>query len=483
MDVSSQTVLAATRFGARQRKGVVLGLSGPRLGVLGGAALLVTAALFTAGLPGVMLATPVLVVLVSSAVVPVAGRPVIEWAPVAGHWALRRALRQDVYGVRPFKPRPAGTLALPGDAAALRVHVDQVTGAAMIHDPHRRTLTVSCAVQHPSFVLLDAEEQNRRVTGWGRVLAATARTGHVATVQVLESTIPDRGLAVLDWWTGHGRHDGTWASSTYGEFVAAAAPSSARHRTTITLSLDLRRTARAIGRAGGGLAGAAAVLRGDMTALRIALQTAALAPQAWLGEADLARLIRAAYDPAGAAATDGTPVGARLATAGPVGVAEHWSWLASDGSASAVLWVSEWPRAQAYPNFLHPLILAPGVRKTFCLVARPIPAAQARKDIRRQKVEYVTDAEQKARIGQVADVTDTTEYQDLLAREAEIAVGHADLRFAGLIAITAPDKDALDAAVAQVEQAAIQCECETRLLVGQQSQAFATAALPLGRGL
>ena len=104
-------------------------------------------------------------------------------------------------------------------------------------------------------------------------------------------------------------------------------------------------------------------------------------------------------------------------------------------------------------------------------------------DIRRQKVEYLTDADQKSRIGQVADFTDAAEYQDLLVREQELAVGHADLRFAGLIAVTAPDKEALDAAVAQIEQAAIQSECETRLLVGQQTQAFAAAALPLGRGL
>ena len=39
----------------------------------------------------------------------------------------------------------------------------------------------------------------------------------------------------------------------------------------------------------------------------------------------------------------------------------------------------------------------------------------------------------------------------------------------------------LDAAVAAVEQAAIQASCETRRLVGQQAQAFTAAALPLCR--
>lgn len=38
-------------------------------------------------------------------------------------------------------------------------------------------------------------------------------------------------------------------------------------------------------------------------------------------------------------------------------------------------------------------------------------------------------------------------------------------------------------AVAAIEQAAIQASCETRLLVGQQAQAFTAAALPLCRAV
>jgi putative aldouronate transport system substrate-binding protein len=41
----------------------------------------------------------------------------------------------------------------------------------------------------------------------------------------------------------------------------------------------------------------------------------------------------------------------------------------------------------------------------------------------------------------------------------------------------------LDAAVAAVEQAAIQASCETRRLVGQQAAAFTAAALPLCRSV
>ena len=46
---------------------------------------------------------------------------------------------------------------------------------------------------------------------------------------------------------------------------------------------------------------------------------------------------------------------------------------------------------------------------------------------------------------------------------------------------SASSKADADRTVAAIEQAAIQASCETRLLVGQQAQAFTAAALPLCR--
>ena len=51
----------------------------------------------------------------------------------------------------------------------------------------------------------------------------------------------------------------------------------------------------------------------------------------------------------------------------------------------------------------------------------------------------------------------------------------------GWLVVTAPGLDELRAAVKQVERAANQALCETRVLYGQQAQGFVTAALPLGR--
>lgn len=154
---------------------------------------------------------------------------------------------------------------------------------------------------------------------------------------------------------------------------------------------------------------------------------------------------------------------------------------ATTRGCSAVLWISEWPRVSVPAHFLHALVFQPGVRKTVSITATPLSPSQAMRDIRKAKVEYLTDAAQKARIGAVADQSDAAEYADVLDRESAIVAGHADLRFTGLVTVTAADAEELAREVARVERAATQCGCETRRLYGQQARAFAASALPLAR--
>jgi hypothetical protein len=231
----------AVRFGRRSTRGLILGLSSPRVVALSVAVVVVVGSLFTGGPPAVAVTSSLWGLALLCALMPVRGRHVAEWIPIYGHWLLRLALRQTRYLVRVPPRRPAGTLALPGDAAGLRFHVDQVTGAVMVHDPHRRTLTAVARVRHPSFVLLSPAEQDRRVAGWARVYAACCQSGRIARVQVLERAMPDTGHALRSWWEHAGRRDGGWAARQYEQLLAAAGPASERHETTISFSLDLGR--------------------------------------------------------------------------------------------------------------------------------------------------------------------------------------------------------------------------------------------------
>jgi hypothetical protein len=469
------------RFGRRPSRGLILGFSAPRVVVLALAAVLAVAGLVVDNAPGLGVTAVLWAPLAAAAFVRVAGRPVAEWAGTAAHYGARRSLGQTEYRARsPLAPRPAGSLALPGDAAALRLWEDPVSGAAMIHDPHRRTLAAVAAVSHPAFVLLDADERSQRVARFGRLYAALAGSGTCAALQVLECTVPDPALGQAEWYETHGIRDGGWADRQYRSLLDQVRLAAGTHRTTITLSLDLRAAARAARAAGRGLAGAAEVLRGDMAGLTDQLRQAGLRVAGWLGEAELAAIVRSAYDPVTLLDPRSDP-GAKLSRAGPVAMSERWDHLRHDSGYSAVLWVSEWPRIDVPPDFLHPVVFAPGVRRALSITARPLPTDAALRQIRKEKTAAVADAAQKARVGQIADLSDAQEYEDLLSRERSVVAGHTDVVFSGFVVVTASDLEDLDAARSVLTRAAGQAACELRPLYGRQAQGFAVAALPLAR--
>jgi len=469
------------RFGRRSTRGLLLGLSGARCLSAGSAIGVVVLGLVVGGGIGLLASALLWVPLLAATYVTWQGRAFCEWAPVVGHWTVRKMARQSEYRARVSVPRPAGTMALPGDAAALRFYEDPVSGACMVHDPHRRTFSVSVAVTHPAYVLLSSGDQQSRVTAWGRLLASLSRSGFCAAIQVLEATVPDPGTGVAGWFERCGTRDGGWADTNYATLLRQSSHGSSTHRTTITISLDMRRAAKAIREAGRGTKGAAAVLRGQMDALEHSLRAAELHHDGWLDAASLAVMVRQAYDPASTVRHDSP--GATLCSAGPVAVSEHWSYLRHDSGFSTVLWISEWPRLDVSPNFLHSVVFAQGVRRSLSLVAHPLGANQALRQIRKEKTEAITDSAQKAKVGQIQDLSDHQEYEDVLTREQALIAGHGDMEFSGFVTVTAPSHDELVTAVSQIEQAIGQASCETRVVYGRQAQGFVVSALPFARSV
>ncbi|UMG92229.1 hypothetical protein MF408_20310 [Nocardioides sp. TF02-7] len=100
-------------------------------------------------LGAVVMTFPIILVFAVLGFVGVGGRKIIEWAPIGAQWLWRSAGGQLLYRRRLVKPRPAGTLALPGDSARLRQWIDPETSAVMVHDPHAATLTAIVGVSPP----------------------------------------------------------------------------------------------------------------------------------------------------------------------------------------------------------------------------------------------------------------------------------------------------------------------------------------------
>ncbi|MDT3395342.1 SCO6880 family protein [Streptomyces sp. B1866] len=477
---------ATVAFPHRSRRGVLLGLTAPQLTATAATGALLLTVIVTTGLIGALKLLPLWAVVLFVVVVRHRGRSLADWAPIAARYAARRFTGQLLWLARPSsRPRREGLLHLPGTAASLRAVTSPDGRLGAVHDPHAGTLTAVVRVSSRAFALLDSGAQNANVAGWGRALAALARTGHIARVQVLERTVPDSGDALNRYWSTHAHSGAPLASTVYGELLQAAGPAAAPHEAYVALALDLKAARRLINQAGGGLTGAFAVLGQLAATFDQAARTAGLTPAGWLAATEIAAVVRTAYDPKALAALDRwSPAGraqAESGAAGPVVLVEKADHISTDSACHATFWIENWPRTETSPGFLHQVLFTSGVRRALSLTYQPKGLEAALKDIQRRKATVIADAAERARKGRVDSEEDSMEYADIKARERQLISGHADVALTGLLTVSADTEQELRAACAQVETAAVAALIDLRRLTWQQAEAFTTAALPLAR--
>jgi hypothetical protein len=129
------------------------------------------------------------------------------------------------------------------------------------------------------------------------------------------------------------------------------------------------------------------------------------------------------------------------------------------------------------------LLLKPGVRRTFSLVLQPIPVAKALRDARRHQVDRITERATRSKVGRLETEEDRQLDADVAEREKDLAAGHGDMRWIGLLAVSADDENKLDEACTEIEIAAARAFVDLRRLVGQQLDGFLAATMPFGSGL
>ncbi|WP_107063236.1 SCO6880 family protein [Streptomyces sp. NRRL F-5193] len=473
------------KFPTRSRRGILLGLTLPQLVLVSSTLAVLLATVVTAGLLGAIVLAPLWLTTAVLVGVRRDGRSLIDWAPLVARFAHRRRTGQTLWRTRPVsRPQVEGLLHLPGTAAALRVATAE-SGAAAVHDPHAQTLTAVARVSSRAFALLDPATQTANVSAWGRALAGIARTGRVATVQVLERTVPNSGDSLARHWTEHGNPQTPVAGQIYTELLASAGPAAAPHEAYLAIALDLKAAKRLISQAGGGLAGAFTVMEQTTSSVAQAARNAGLTVSGWLGAREVAAVLRTAYDPAATANlqrwSETGQAEADPAAAGPVAQVEETDRLVTDSARHATFWIENWPRTETNAGFLHSLMFSAGVRRTLSLIYAPQGIDSALRDVQRRKAAIIADASERQRRGQVDSEADNVEYADVKTREKQLISGHADVALTGLLTVSADTDQDLDAACTQIETAAADAQVDLRRLIYQQADAFTTAALPLAR--
>ncbi|MEV1011584.1 SCO6880 family protein [Streptomyces sp. NPDC049881] len=477
---------ATVKFPHRPTRGVLLGLTAAQLVVCGMTGLLLLAVISTQGILGALVLTPLWAAVALLVFLRREGRSLADWMPIVARYALRRARGQLLWVARPSqRPVREGLLYLPGTGASLRAVTAPDRRFGAVHDPHSGTLTAVVRVSAHAYALLDPGTQQANVSAWGRLLAALARTGQVARVQVLERTVPDSGDAIRRYWSEHGSADAPLAGRVYDELIASAGPAAAPHEAYVSVSLDMRATRRLINQAGGGLRGAFTVLTQLTSTFDMSARSAGLSPSGWLSAAEIAAVVRTAYDPKSVAALDAWSPSRQPtiepSAAGPVVIVENADHIRSDTAFHTTYWIENWPRIETEAGFLHQVLFTAGVRRTLSLFYQPKSLESALRDVQRKKASVVADAAERVRRGQVGSEADAIEYADITARERQLIAGHADVTLTGLLTVSAPSREELRSACAVVETAAVGAQLDLRTLTWQQAEAFTAAALPLAR--
>jgi hypothetical protein len=368
-----------------------------------------------------------------------------------------------------------------------------------------RTYTAVARVTFPGIGLVDTARRDGRVSGWGGLLAGLCTHGNPITrVQVLTRIGPASGADLRRWHTDHTTPTAPAAALevTAGLLATAGAASSGRE-TFLAFTLDARRAASAIKAAGGGSAGAAAVLSRQLRALHTHLAGADLTVSAWLGPRDLAEVLRTAFDPHSvrhlaehrATTTPGqTPTGpletapgrepgVAPSLAGPAAAQANPGSYQHDGAWSVTYWVADWPRHHVPATALAPLLAESTHRRAVSLHVEPLGPREAEREVMRERTARSVAVRMRQRTGQIVPEHERAALEQARSQDVERAAGHGLARFTGYVTVTVTDQADLEDACAELEADAAATRVELRRMWLTQDAAFAMSALPLGFGL
>lgn len=465
------------RFHPLEARGLVLGLGAAQLLVVGAGAIGAVVVLRAGA--GLFAAVVLLALAAGVAGLPVAGATPLHWLPIVVSWAGRRGPLSGPAGSS-TPPPGVGLLAAP--------EVPGEPPLGVVRDRRSGAWAAVVPVTAPPFTLLDGEDQRRQLAAWGAVLDSTARpSSPIHRLQWVERTLPvdvSSLHAYLDDVTGPG---GGWSSGPAGGNAPAGrdgayrdlldtARRGASHEILVVVSIHPRSAGRQLRAFGSGTTAICGLLRRELRLLAGQLRRADIEPAAPLDLAGLAVAVRLGCEPADRRCRAGSQ-----RSAWPSAWADGWSSARVDGRWQATYWIAEWPRREVGPDFLLPLLLT-SVPRVVSVTMAPVAARAAVREAETARTAELADEELRRRAGFLPTARHRRRAEGVATREAELADGHGELRFAGYVGVSGATPEELEDAAATVEAAAQQCGLELRRLYGRQVESLSWT-LPIGRGL
>lgn len=382
----------------------------------------------------------------------------------------------------------AGVLQLPGTLAATELlSAEDGRGGryGLVRDRHTGYLTVTLRVAPVSTWLADPADADQWVANWGGWLASLGYLPSLRWVTITVDTARDPGTALTSQVAAAiDPAAPRQAIEIMDQLVAAAPAASADLDTRVSITFDPAASPARPANLADAVTDTGQVLLG----LETALETCGVTVLGRARAADIAGMVRTAFDPAVRGEIThllATGVGPALeeqlnwASAGPVGAEERWDCLQHD-SGTSVTWIWREPPRQNVTSSVLARLLAPGAYpKRVSLQYRPLPAHAAAQtlDTEVRAADFRREYARRTH----RDVTARDAHDQARARQAadEEARG-AGVGLLGLyVTVTVTDPAQLARATADTEAAAESSKIRLRRLYRSQAAGF-TATLPCG---
>ena len=391
------------------------------------------------------------------------------------------------YQVSVVTEHPAG-FTLPGvlaPTALLSAENGYGGRYGVVWDRRTGMLTPTLRVVPASTWLADRSDADSWVANWGGWLASLGYVPMLRWVTVTVDTAPEPGSTLADTVTGAiDPAAPATARQIMGLLVDTAPAAAADVDTRVSLTFD----PKASPLAPDSLTEAAAEAGRALIGLESALGACGVTVLGRLGAAEIAGVVRTAFDPAargeilriGARARAGTGPGLlEWADAGPVGAEEFPDHYRHDGGISVTWAWHQAPRQNVTADVLARLIMPGPYPKRVSLQYRPLPAAAATRVLEAEVNAAAFRERYRNRTGRDDTARDAHDQARARQAAAEEAAGAGVCLISLFVTITVTSVDDLPHATAWAEAAAESSKIRLRRMTYSQGAGFA-ATLPCG---
>jgi hypothetical protein len=456
-----------------------LGVTGSAV-LLGGLVVTLVTAMVSWAAAGVVAAV------VAAMTVPLAirtadGRSGLDIAVNRIRWALRSRSGRRVTVAGPLSAAPGGRYRLPGplaDTEMLEGRDAHGRPMGVVHDRRTGTFAVALECDPDGGALVDPEQADHWVAGWGAWLASLAHEPGLLGAAVTVETAPDAGTRLAGAVSQLDPGAPQVARGLISEVAAAYPAASSQVTTWVTLTFRSPASARRIRRADR-ISGMLAELAVRVPPLAAGL-AATGAGVAWpAAPSRIAAAVRAAFDPAAPEpGEDAAAAGPGWDDCGPGVTEESADAYYHEGAVSRAWVASEAPRGTVRSGVLRGLLEpSPLVqRKRVTLLYRPLGSAAAARAVETdRRTAHFMAASSAGLVNARASAAVRAAEQ----AAAEEAAGAGLTEFTLLVTATADTAGGLRTADAEVANLAASARLRLRVAHGQQAGAFAVT-LPAG---